>query len=85
MGDEAIRERVVDVFRRVVPEATGEEIDPEVAFRDQYEIDSLDYLNFVLSLEKELELPIPETDYPRLGSLSGAVAYLRSRRAEASS
>ncbi|UCG75515.1 MAG: hypothetical protein JSV95_12445 [Gemmatimonadota bacterium] len=33
------------------------------------------------ALEKRLEISVPEADYPRLGSLSGAIAYLESRGA----
>ena len=74
-----IRSAVVEVFGQIVPEARGEELEADESFRDQFEIDSLDFLNFVLALEARFELQVPETEYPRLGSLSGAVNYLRER------
>ena len=78
MNDEAIKAGVLRVLTRIVPEAQGEEIDPDVTFRDQFDIDSLDYLNFVLALEEAFDVRVPEVDYPRLGSLGGSVAYLSS-------
>ena len=78
MNDEAIKAGVLRVLTRVVPEAQGEEVDPDVTFRDQFDIDSLDYLNFVLALEEEFDIRVPEVDYPRLGNFSSAVSYLAS-------
>ncbi len=78
MNEEAIKTGVLRVLTRIVPEAQGEQIDPDVTFRDQFDIDSIDFLNFVLTLEKEFDVHVPEVDYPRLGSLDGSVAYLSS-------
>ena len=78
MNDDAIKAGVLRVLTHIVPEAQGEEIDPDVTFRDQFDIDSLDYLNFVLALEEAFDVRVPEVDYPRLGSLGSAVAYLAS-------
>lgn len=79
-----IQSAVVEVFKKIVPEARAETVDADEAFRDQFEIDSLDFLNFVLALEERFGLHVPETDYPRLGSLSGAVTYLQERMSAAS-
>ena len=78
MNAEAIKAGVLRVLTRIVPETQGEEIDPDVTFRDQFDIDSIDYLNFVLDVEKEFDVRVPEVDYPRLGSLNGSVAYVSS-------
>lgn len=82
MNDETINRRIRETLTHIVPEAQDEAIDPNVAFRDQFEIDSLDYLNFVLALEKEFDVKVPETAYPRFGSLNGSVTYLTSLLAE---
>ena len=76
MNEEAIKAGVLRVLTHIVPEAQDEEIEPNVTFRDQFEIDSIDFLNLVLTLEKEFDVHVPEVDYPRLGSLDGSVAYL---------
>lgn len=82
MNNEDIKLQIRQILTNVVPEAKDEEIDPHVALRDQFDIDSLDFLNFVLALEKEFEVKVPETAYPRFGSLDGAVSYLASLLAE---
>jgi acyl carrier protein len=53
-----------------------DELDPEQPFRDQFEMDSLDFLNFILALEKAHEVKIPEVRYPRCAHLAGAVSVL---------
>jgi acyl carrier protein len=76
MRAEQLRQTVLDTLTGVAPEIDPESLKPEVNFRDQMELDSVDYLNFVLALEKTLGIHVPEQDYPRLSSLNGCLAYL---------
>lgn len=71
-----IRAAVLAVLGEIAPEADPAEIDPGEGLRQQLDLDSMDYLNFVVALHRRLGVEIPETDYPRLASLDGAVAYL---------
>jgi acyl carrier protein len=63
----------------VAPDLEGEAIQPEVPFRDQFEIDSMDFLNFIIDLHNRTGVEISEPDYAELSSLAGAVRYLKSR------
>lgn len=83
MTDEDLATLVTTALTDVAPDIAGEEIDPDETFRDQFEIDSMDFLNFVIGLNKATGIEIPEADYPRLQTLSGAVAYLREQGAAA--
>lgn len=71
---------VKDALFSVAPDLEGEDIVPDEAFRDQFEIDSIDFLNYVIGLSKATGLDIPEADYPELESLQAAVAYIRRRQ-----
>lgn len=75
---------VLRVLGRIAPEADPEQLRPDVSFREQLDIDSMDFLNFVIALHKELHIEIPEKDYPKLTSLSGCVDYLASATSEVS-
>lgn len=77
-----LSEAIHATLRRVVPVAP-EQLDPMVPFRDQFEMDSLDFLNFVLALEKEHGVKIPEVRYPRCASLAGALEVLQDALAQA--
>ena len=73
--DEALSSVVLDVLRRVAPDMDGVALDPGRTFRDQLGIDSIDFLNFVMALEERLGVRIAESDYPKLSSLDGCIAY----------
>jgi acyl carrier protein len=73
---EALGRLVLETLGRVAPDLDPAALDPDAAFRDQFEIDSVDFLNFVLALEQALGRRIPEGDWPRLSSLNGCLAYL---------
>jgi len=76
MQDRAIRDRVLEVLKQIAPEADLPGIDPAASFRDQFDIDSIDFLNFVVGLEEAFDVRIDDATYPRFSSLDGCVAYL---------
>jgi acyl carrier protein len=76
MIPEQVRSTVLEVLSDVAPELEREKIDPRVELRDQLDLDSMDFLNFVLGLHKALGVDIPEADYRKIGTLDGCVAYL---------
>lgn len=79
MTDAELTDLVIKALYSVAPDLEGETIDRCKTFRDQFEIDSMDFLNFVISLHKATGVDIPEQDYPKLQSLARAVAYLREQ------
>jgi acyl carrier protein len=56
-------------------------IKPQVSFREQLDIDSMDFLNFAIGLSKELGVEVSEADYPKVASLDGCVEYVMERHA----
>jgi acyl carrier protein len=74
------RDEIQDVVRRtlgeIAPEADLSTLEPNVSFRDQLDVDSMDLLNFVIALHVALHVDIPEVDYPKLDTLEGCVEYL---------
>jgi acyl carrier protein len=79
MTAEDIRKTVVDALTRVAPEIDPSSIEPGASFRDQLDLDSMDFLNFVLAVHDRLGVEIPEADYQRLSTLESAVSYLAAR------
>ena len=76
MQVEDIDRIVLDLIRQIAPEAPLNSLQIHQPFRDQFEFDSVDFLNFILKLEKETGRTISELDYPRLSSLDGCRTYL---------
>ncbi len=60
----------------VAPGCAPEKADPDAELQDELDIDSMDFLNFIIALHKSLNIDIPESDYPKLATLNGAVVYL---------
>ena len=76
MTPDDIRAAVLRALGGVAPEADLEHLKPDVSFREQLDIDSMDFLNFVIALHKAFRIEIPEKDYPKLATLDGCIAYL---------
>jgi acyl carrier protein len=81
MTSDEIRMTVLRALGEIAPEANLQRIKPEVGFRQQLDIDSMDFLNFVIALHTALGIEIPERDYPQLATLQGCINYLTHRRA----
>jgi acyl carrier protein len=79
MTREAIRAAVVKALTSVAPEIDPQTLQPDDAFRQEFDLDSMDFLNFVIAIHASLNVDVPEADYARLATLTGAVDYLASR------
>ena len=79
MSPEQLRNIVLQALSEVAPELEPENLDPQVELRNQLDLDSMDFLNFVLGLHKALSVDIPEADYRKLATLDACVAYLGAR------
>jgi acyl carrier protein len=77
------KDQLADLVKRtlyeVAPDLEREPLDPKARFNEQFEFDSMDFLNFISGLHKATALQLPEKDYPRLLSLESAVAYLAEK------
>ena len=71
-----IRATVRRVLGEIAPEADLARLKLDVSFRDQLDLDSMDFLNFAIGLHQALGVEIPESDYPKLGTLGGCIEHL---------
>ncbi|WP_193164230.1 acyl carrier protein [Microbulbifer hainanensis] len=76
MNREEIRALALKKLLQVAPDINPGELDPKTPIRDQYDFDSMDFLNFTIALGREFQMDIPEKDYVAIQSLDGAVEYL---------
>ena len=79
MNADDLRPIVIGALSRIAPEIDPVSIPSGARLRDELDLDSMDFLNFVMALHDRLGIDIPEADYPRLYTLDGAIAYLASR------
>jgi acyl carrier protein len=71
-----IREAVIEILAGIAPDEDLSDLKDGVAFRDQLELDSMDFLDIVMELRKRYRVQIPEEDYPALVSMTSTVKYL---------
>ena len=83
MKQEEIRQTVLQALSSIVPEADPATIEPDLEFREQLDMDSMDFLNFVIAVDKQLGVEIPEVDYPKMSTLDDCVAYIEARLVKA--
>jgi acyl carrier protein len=76
MTVDTLRSAVLEALLDVAPDVDANALDAARPFRDQFDFDSMDQLNFVIGLHKRLGVDVPEADYPQLATLAGCVTYL---------
>ena len=71
-----IREEIKDILADIAPDENLDDLVDETAFREQLELDSMDFLDIVMELRKRYRVQIPEEDYEQLASMHSTVTYL---------
>jgi acyl carrier protein len=79
MTKDVLQATVLRLLSDIAPEADLTSLNPTLSLRDQLDIDSMDFLNFVIALDKELHVAVPETEYAKIATLADCVAYLQQR------
>jgi len=79
MKREDLAARVLALVTEIAPDVDPASVIAGVDFRDQFDFDSMDTLNFAIALHRDLGVEVPEADYSRLASLDKCVAYLADR------
>lgn len=69
---------VLSVLTTIAPEVDADEITNDDLLRDQVDLDSMDWLNFLLGIHKRFNVDIPESDYATLRTLSDVVGYVET-------
>jgi len=77
-----IRQTVLRLLGEIAPEVDQAALKPAISFRDQLDIDSMDFLNFIVLIHKTFGVEIPEADYPKYSTLDGCVEELSVNRAK---
>ena len=76
MNPADIRQLAADVLAGIAPEADLGAVADHEDLREALDLDSMDFLNFIIGLSQGSGVPIPESDYPKLFTLQGLVTYL---------
>jgi acyl carrier protein len=76
-----IKAAALEELTNVAPDLADETIPDDADLREAFDLDSMDFLNWVAALHRRLGVDIPELDYPRLRSLDAVADYLAAKLA----
>jgi acyl carrier protein len=79
MNDADLRATVIATLQSVAPEVEPELLRDSRPLRLQVDLDSMDWLNFLIGLSERLKVAIPESDYGQLVTLKDLMDYLKAR------
>jgi acyl carrier protein len=79
-----IEEQVLEALGAVVPAAKTRTLDPRVLIRDQVELDSMDFLDFVLAVERRTSIDVPPASYPLFATVESAAECVERLLADTS-
>jgi acyl carrier protein len=79
MSAEEIRAAVIAALKAIAPEVEAGELCGDRPLRNQVDLDSMDWLNFLIGLHEKLKVDIPEADYAKLVTLGDVLDYLKKK------
>jgi acyl carrier protein len=74
-----LRDVVLTELARVAPELDPKMLRLDAPLRDQIDIDSMDFLNFIIALHDRFGVEIPEVDYGQLSTVDAVVGYIEAK------
>jgi acyl carrier protein len=80
MTRDDIKTAALEELIGVAPDLAGESIPDDADLREAFDLDSMDFVNWVAALHRRLGVDIPELDYPKLRSLEAAADYLAAKQ-----
>jgi acyl carrier protein len=76
MTQDQCKKAVLAIIADIAPDEDLSDVKPDIRLRDQFELDSMDFLDIVMELRKRHGIEVPEADYGRLASLDSCAEYL---------
>jgi acyl carrier protein len=80
MSTDEIRAGVLAELTTIAPEIDEGDLSDTDLLRDQVDLDSMDWLNFLVRLHKRFEVDIPESQYASLRTIDDLTTYIAQHR-----
>ncbi len=79
MDENELRTVVIATLKTIAPEVEEGDLRTDRPLRNQVDLDSMDWLNFLIGLHEKLKVDIPEADYAKLVTLGDVLDYLQKK------
>jgi len=79
MKEDEIKTIIFQLLKNIAPDTEPSTLKPEENIRETLNIDSFDFLQFVVALNEKLGIEIPEQDYGKITNLKDFLLYLNKK------
>jgi acyl carrier protein len=80
MNEVEVKSVVFSILKKIAPDKTPETLKPNDSIREVLDIDSFDFLQFIIALDEKLGVDTPEEDYSKLATMNLLLHYVNSRK-----
>ena len=80
MTEEEIKTTIFQLLKNIAPDTEPEKLKPDENIRQTLDIDSFDYLQFIIALDEKLGIKTPEADYGKINTLAGLISYISTQK-----
>ena len=79
MNPEILHQTIVVLLQQIAPDTTPSTLKLEENIRETLNIDSFDFLQFVIALNEKTGVEIPEEDYGKINTIQNAIKYIQNK------
>jgi acyl carrier protein len=84
MNKEELEKIIFQLLKKIAPETNPDQLYPNESIKESLNIDSYDFLQFIVALDDKLKIEIPEEDYGKISTLGALTDYLMNKQAKES-
>lgn len=79
MNSEILHQTIIVLLQQIAPDTVPATLKLEENIRETLNIDSFDFLQFVIALHEKTGVEIPEEDYGKINTIQNAITYIQNK------
>jgi acyl carrier protein len=79
MNTENLERLLIEAIQEVAPEIKKNDIDSDEDIREECDLDSMDFINYLAALQKSTGIKINERDYSQFITINKAITFLQPK------
>jgi acyl carrier protein len=79
MIKKSIQQLILEAIQEIAPEIEQDDIDMDEDIREECDLDSMDFINYLIALKKSTGVSIAEGDYTRVNTFNKMLTYLTAK------
>ena len=76
MESTKVKKAIMDIIEEIIPDEDISSVKDDISLREQFDLDSMDFLDIVMELKKRYKIDVPQEDFPKLSTIDSCVEYL---------